>query len=185
MVCGSPLTRSVAVACSNVVDGSLNETNHPQASGAPVRVLVQRLHPLAVLPRYAWPHDAGADLVTTESAVLEPGARAVLPTGLAMALPAGYAAFIHPRSGLAARVGLGLVNSPGTIDAGFRGELRVIVINLDPSQPIRLAAGDRIAQLVIQRVASVDFVEAGSLPPAQRGTGGHGSTGGAIALQSD
>jgi len=144
----------------------------------PVRVLVQRLDPDVPLPRYALPADAGADVVTTVGIRLEPGQRAVLPTGIAIALPDGYAAFVHPRSGLAARAGMSLVNTPGTIDAGYRGELKVIVINHDPRSPIDLKRGDRIAQLVIQRVEGATFVEVERLPDSERGAGGHGSTGG-------
>src|SRR3954447_7738207 len=106
--------------------------------GAPVDVLVQRLDTDLPLPAYAHPGDAGADLVTTVDAELAPGERAVLPTGLALALPEGYAAFVHPRSGLAARCGVSLVNAPGTIDAGYRGEIKVIIVNLDPRTPVRL-----------------------------------------------
>ena len=128
------------------------------------------------------PGDAGADIVTTVDAVLAPGQRAVLPTGLAIALPDGYAAFVHPRSGLAARTGLALVNAPGTIDAGYRGEIKVIVVNHDQTTPVVLHRGDRIAQLVIQRVEAGDFIEVDDLPSSARGGGGHGSTGGAAAL---
>lgn len=148
----------------------------------PVRVLVRRLDPDTPLPCYALPSDAGADIVTTIDAILQPGERAVLPTGIAMALPQGYAAFVHPRSGLAARAGMSLVNAPGTIDAGYRGELKVIVINHDLRSPIELHRGDRIAQLVIQRVENATFVEVDELPASERGAGGHGSTGGAHAL---
>lgn len=148
----------------------------------PVRVLVQRIDAGVPLPRYALPGDAGADVVTTVGIRLEPGERAVLPTGIAIALPDGYAAFVHPRSGLAARAGMSLVNTPGTIDAGYRGELKVIVINHDPRSPIELNRGDRIAQLVIQRVEEAAFVEVERLPDSERGAGGHGSTGGAGAL---
>lgn len=148
----------------------------------PVRVLVQLLDPAVPLPQYALPGDAGADIVTTVDATLQPGERAVLPTGIAMALPDGYAAFVHPRSGLAARAGMSLVNTPGTIDAGYRGELKVIVINHDPRSSIELHRGDRIAQLVIQRVESATFVAVDELPVSERGVGGHGSTGGAHAL---
>lgn len=144
-------------------------------------VLVARLHPAAVLPTYALPGDAGADLVTTADVTLAPGERAVVPTGVAIALPEGYAAFVHPRSGLAARAGLGLVNGPGTIDAGYRGEIKVIVINHDLHEPIHLAVGDRVAQLVIQRVEYGRFDEVAQLPESVRGTGGHGSTGGFTA----
>jgi dUTP pyrophosphatase len=107
-----------------------------------------------------------------------------LPTGLAIALPAGYAAFVHPRSGLAARVGLGLVNAPGTIDSGYRGEIKVIVINHDTARSLTLARGERIAQLVFQRVERASFVEVDQLPASERAAGGHGSTGGAAALRS-
>ena len=120
--------------------------------------------------------------MTTVDAVLAPGQRIVLPTGIAMALPVGYAAFVHPRSGLAARLGLSMVNAPGTIDAGYRGEIKVIAINLDPVSPIRLQRGDRIAQLVVQRVERAEFTEVDALPGSERGAGGHGSTGGANAL---
>jgi dUTP pyrophosphatase len=153
----------------------------PAAADAPT-VLVQRIDADSPLPLYALPGDAGADIVTAEDVTLQPGQRAVLPTGLALAVPPGYAAFVHPRSGLAARAGLGLVNSPGTIDSGYRGEVKVVVINHDTAQPLRLRRGDRIAQLVIQRVAHARFLEVTQLPPSQRGTGGHGSTGGARAL---
>ncbi|HVU92508.1 MAG TPA: dUTP diphosphatase [Jatrophihabitans sp.] len=146
------------------------------------RVLVQRLDPELPLPAYALPGDAGADIVTAEDVDLAPGERAVLPTGLAIALPPGHAAFVHPRSGLAARAGLGLVNAPGTIDAGYRGEIKVVVINHDRSQPLRLRRGERIAQLVVQRVEHAEFVEVAALPASERGAGGHGSTGGAAVL---
>jgi dUTP pyrophosphatase len=149
---------------------------HPE-----LEIQVRRLDPAVPLPAYAHPGDAGADLVTTEAAVLAPGERAVLPTGIAMAVPDGYAAFVHPRSGLAATMGVALVNAPGTIDAGYRGEIKVIVVNLDPREPVRFSAGDRIAQLVLQRVEHARFVETDELPDSVRGTGGHGSTGGFTA----
>jgi dUTP pyrophosphatase len=136
------------------------------------------------LPVYALPGDAGADIVTGVDIELAPGERAVLPTGLAIALPDGYAAFVHPRSGLAARAGLALVNAPGTIDSGYRGEIKVIVINHDPSAALRLSRGERIAQLVVQRVERAAFVEVAALPPSARAAGGHGSTGGAAALRA-
>jgi dUTP pyrophosphatase len=148
-----------------------------------VTVPVRRLDPAAPLPSYAFDDDAGADVVTTVDTTLAPGERAVLPTGIAIAVPSGYAAFVHPRSGLAARVGLSLVNAPGTIDAGYRGEIKVVVINHDPIRPIVLRRGDRIAQLVLQRVERATFSEVGELPAAPRGAGGHGSTGGAEALR--
>lgn len=143
-----------------------------------VPILVHRLDPEVPLPAYAHPGDAGADLVTTIDAELAPGERAVLPTGLSIALPDGYAAFVHARSGLAARCGVALVNAPGTIDAGYRGEIKVILVNLDPVLPVRFARGDRIAQLVIQRVERAAFHEVNLLPGSDRGEGGHGSTGG-------
>jgi dUTP pyrophosphatase len=153
-----------------------------QGADATLRVLVQRLDAGVALPVYALPGDAGADIVVAEDICLAPGERAVLRTGLAIALPDGYAAFVHPRSGLAARAGLGLVNAPGTIDSGYRGEVKLIVINHDPSVPLRLARGERVAQLVFQRVERASFVEVAELPPSDRGGGGHGSTGGAAAL---
>lgn len=140
-------------------------------------VLVTRIDPQAPLPQYAHPGDAGADLVTTVDAELAPGERVLLPTGIALALPDGYAAFVHPRSGLAARYGVSLVNAPGTVDAGYRGEIQVSVINLDPRETVRFRRGDRIAQLVIQRVARARFHEVERLPGSHRGSGGFGSTG--------
>lgn len=160
-------------------------TAHGPASPATtLRVLVQRLDAGVPLPVYALPGDAGADIVAAQDLRLAPGERALLPTGIAIALPDGYAAFVHPRSGLAVRAGLGLVNAPGTIDAGYRGELKVIVINHDPSEAIVLRRGDRVAQLVFQRVEQAEFVEVEQLPPSIRAAGGHGSTGGATALQA-
>ena len=147
-----------------------------------MEVLVQRLDPGVPLPAYALPGDAGADVVTTVDAELAPGERAVLPTGLALALPDGYAVFVHPRSGLAARCGMSLVNAPGTVDSGYRGEVKVIVINHDPVAPLKLARGDRIAQLVLQRVERAVFTPVAALPATERGAGGHGSTGGHAQL---
>jgi dUTP pyrophosphatase len=145
-------------------------------------VLVQRLDSGVPLPAYALPGDAGADIVTAVDITLAPGERALLPTGIAIALPDGYAAFVHPRSGLAARAGLALVNAPGTIDSGYRGEIKVIVINHDRLQPLHLARGERVAQLVVQQVERAAFVEVDELPDSERGAGGHGSTGGAAVL---
>jgi dUTP pyrophosphatase len=130
------------------------------------------------VPSYAQPGDAGADLHAAVDVELAPGERAVVPTGVAIALPDGYAGFVHPRSGLAARAGLALVNAPGTIDAGYRGEIKVIVVNLDPRDTIRLSRGDRVAQLVVQRVEAVDFDVVAELPESTRAEGGFGSTGG-------
>ncbi|HZC70182.1 MAG TPA: dUTP diphosphatase [Jatrophihabitans sp.] len=148
----------------------------------PPKVLVQRIDSGVPLPAYALPGDAGADIVTAIDITLAPGERAVLPTGLAIALPEGFAAFVHPRSGLAARAGLGVVNAPGTIDAGYRGEIKVIVINHDRSEPLHLTRGERVAQVVVQRVERAAFVEVDELPVSERGVGGHGSTGGAAVL---
>jgi len=144
-------------------------------------VLITRLDPGVPLPSYEHPGDAGADLVTTLDATLAPGERALLPTGIAIALPDGYAAFVHPRSGLAVRFGVSLVNAPGTVDAGYRGEIKVSVINLDPSTPVVFHRGDRIAQLVIQPVVRARFHEVEQLPGSARGDGGFGSTGGHAA----
>jgi dUTP pyrophosphatase len=149
-----------------------------QRAVPPARVLLRRLDAALPLPSYSHPGDAGADLLTTVDVELPPGARAVVPTGVAIALPAGHAAFVHPRSGLAARLGLALVNAPGTIDAGYRGEIKVIVVNLDPVTPITLRRGDRVAQLVVQRVERAEFVEVDELPESVRAEGGFGSTGG-------
>lgn len=143
-----------------------------------VEVLIRRLDPEVPLPAYAHPGDAGADLVTTVDVELAPGERAMVPTGLGIALPDGYAAFVHPRSGLAARCGLSIVNTPGTVDAGYRGEIKVMLVNLDPATPIVLRRGDRVAQLVVQRVEEATFVEVERLPESPRGDGGYGSTGG-------
>ncbi len=141
-------------------------------------VLIRRIDPAVPLPSRAHPGDAGVDLVTTAAAELAPGERAVLPTGVAIALPDGYAAFVHPRSGLAARCGVAMVNAPGTVDAGYRGEIKVIVVNLDPRETVRFEPFDRIAQLVVQQVETVRFHEVAELPGSARGTGGLGSTGG-------
>ncbi len=143
-----------------------------------VEVLVRRLDPEVPLPGYAHPGDAGCDLVTTVDVELGPGERALLPTGIALALPDGYAAFVHPRSGLAARHGVGIVNAPGTVDAGYRGEVQVVVVNHDPVESVRLRRLDRVAQLVVQRVERVLWRETDALPDSARGTGGYGSTGG-------
>ena len=145
---------------------------------------MRRLDPDIPLPSYAHPGDAGCDLVTTRDADVAPGERVVLPTGLSLALPDGYAAFVHPRSGLAARCGVAMVNAPGTVDAGYRGEIKVIVINLDPFETVRFARLDRIAQLVIQRVEKVRLHEVTELPGSARSDGGFGSTGGHTAHQS-
>ena len=141
-------------------------------------VLVTRLDPDIPLPAYEQPGDAGADLRSAVDITLAPGERAMVPTGIAIALPEGHAAFVHPRSGLAIKHGLSMVNTPGTIDAGYRGEISVLLINHDPRDPIDIKRGDRIAQLVIQKVEHAAFVEAAELPDSSRGSGGFGSTGG-------
>jgi dUTP pyrophosphatase len=143
-----------------------------------VEVQLLRLDPELPAPAYAHPGDAGADLLTAVDVTLEPGERALVPTGIAIALPAGYVALVHPRSGLAARHGLSIVNTPGTVDAGYRGEIKVLLVNLDPRDPVVLRRGDRIAQLVVQRVERAAFVEVEELPDSRRGAGGYGSTGG-------
>ena len=142
-----------------------------------VDVLVRRLDPDVALPSYAHPGDAGLDLVTTVDAVVPPGERVLLPTGIAIALPEGYAAFVHPRSGLAVKFGVSLVNAPGTIDAAYRGEIAVSLVNLDPRDAVTLRRGDRIAQLVIQQVALAVLHEVDTLPGSDRGEGGFGSSG--------
>jgi dUTP pyrophosphatase len=142
-----------------------------------VPLLVQRLDPELPLPSYSHPGDAGADLVSSRDLTLAPGARATVPTGIAIALPDGYAAFVHPRSGLAARHGLTIVNAPGTVDAGYRGEIQVTLLNTDATEAVDIRRGDRIAQLVVQRVERAELVEVERLPGSDRGTGGFGSTG--------
>jgi dUTP pyrophosphatase len=137
-----------------------------------------RVDPDLPLPSYAHPGDAGADLRTAVDLTLAPGERAMVPTGVALALPDGYVALVHPRSGLAARHGLAIVNTPGTIDAGYRGEIKVMLINHDLVEPVELRRGDRVAQLVVQRFEEVRFVEVDALPASVRGAGGYGSTGG-------
>ena len=143
-----------------------------------VRVLISRLDPDLPMPHVAHPGDAGADLYAREDVSLPPGQRALVPTGVAIALPAGYAAFVHPRSGLAARHGITVVNAPGTIDAGYRGEILVNLLNTDTREAFTIARGDRIAQLVVQAVCEAHFVEVESLPGSHRGDTGHGDSGG-------
>jgi dUTP pyrophosphatase len=145
-----------------------------------VEVLITRLDDEMPLPSYAHPGDAGADLATTVDVRLDPGERVMVPTGIAIALPDGYVALVHPRSGLAATYGVSIVNAPGTVDAGYRGEIKVLLINLDRSQPVTLHRGDRIAQLVVQPVERARFVEVDRLPGSARGDGGYGSTGGFV-----
>jgi dUTP pyrophosphatase len=146
-----------------------------------VRVQIRRLDPASPLPTYAHRGDAGADLTSRIDVTIGPGERVLVPTGITLALPEGHAGFTHPRSGLAARHGITIVNAPGTIDAGYRGEILVNLINLDPLEAFSVHRGDRIAQLVVQRVATVEFVDVSpgdSLPDSPRGETGHGASGG-------
>src|SRR5207248_2959254 len=141
-------------------------------------VPIVRLDPELPLPSYARPGDAGADLVARADHVLAPGGgRALIPTGIAVALPAGYAGFVQPRSGLALRHGVTCLNTPGLIDCGYRDELRVLLVNTDPSEWYEVRRGDRIAQLVVQRVETVSFEVVDALPDSERGTGGFGHSG--------
>jgi dUTP pyrophosphatase len=148
-------------------------TNPPR-----VQVLISRLDPDLPMPCYAHPGDAGVDLYARQDVVLGAGERALVPTGVALALPAGYAAFVHPRSGLATRHGITVVNAPGTVDAGYRGEILVNLLNTDAREGFTIARGDRIAQLVVQQVSEALFVEVRSLPGSHRGDNGHGASGG-------
>ena len=147
-------------------------------------VQIRRLDAGVPLPTYAHPADAGADLVSTVDLELAPGERTLVPTGIAIALPEGFAGVIHPRSGLALRHGLSVVNTPGTIDAGYRGEVKVLLVNHDLREPVRIARGDRIAQLVVQRVEHVRFVEVDGLEDSVRGEGGYGSSGGHASIEA-
>ena len=142
-----------------------------------MKLQLKRLDPGLPVPRYATEGDAGLDLFAAEDVTLKPGERAAVPTGIAIALEPGHAGFVHARSGRALRDGLALVNAPGVVDAGYRGEVRVIVVNLDPDEPIYIKRGEKVAQLVVQRIeqAEIEVVEA--LPDSERGTGGFGSTG--------
>jgi dUTP pyrophosphatase len=141
---------------------------------------VRRLDPEVPLPSYAHPGDAGLDLAAAAEVELPPGARAAVPTGIAVAIPAGWVGLVHPRSGLARRHGVTVTNAPGTIDAGYRGEVQVLLINLG-REPVILRRGDRIAQLLLQRVGTAQVVEVDELDDTSRGAGGFGSTGGASA----
>jgi dUTP pyrophosphatase len=148
-----------------------------------IPVLITRLDESLPLPAYEHPGDAGLDLRAAEPVSIAPGERALVSTGVAIALPAGFAAFLHPRSGLALRAGLGMVNAPGVIDAGYRGEIKVILINHDLHETIDIAHGDRIAQLVISQVEMAELVEVAELPGTHRAGGGFGSTGGHAKVQ--
>ena len=142
-----------------------------------IEVLISTTDDTAPIPAYAHPGDAGADLTTRDAVTLAPGERLTVRTGVRIALPAGYVALIHPRSGLASKHGVTIVNAPGTVDAGYRGELMVTLLNTDTRESVEFAAGDRIAQLVIQRVEHARFVPVSSLPGSLRGESGFGSTG--------
>ncbi|RIK13365.1 MAG: dUTP diphosphatase [Acidobacteria bacterium] len=151
----------------------------PDVSASPrtVPVALRRLDDGLPVPRQARPDDAGVDLHAREDLTLAPGQRALVPTGIAIALPPGWAGFVHPRSGLAARHGISVVNAPGTVDAGYRGEILVNLVNTDRAEPFTVRRGDRIAQLVVQQVAAPLFEVVDELPPSERGAGGHGHTG--------
>lgn len=146
-----------------------------------VPVPIRRLDPDLPVPSYAHPGDAGADLHAASGVALAPGERALVPTGVALALPEGFVGLVHPRSGLAARHGISIVNAPGTVDSGYRGEILVNLVNLDPHQTFTVQRGDRIAQLVVQRVEQAAFVEVDSLDDTSRGDTGHGASGGFAA----
>jgi len=147
-----------------------------QPVGGDIEVAVRRLRPDAVLPSYAHPGDAGLDLTAVEAVTLAPGERTAVPTGLAVAIPVGWVGLVHPRSGLARRHGLTVANAPGTIDAGYRGEVQVLLINLG-ADTVQLPAGERVAQLLLQSVGRARVVEADDLGETARGAGGFGSTG--------
>jgi dUTP pyrophosphatase len=167
-----------------VPDPTVRNAALPEVAVPEVEVPVRLTSPHDVVPAYALPGDAGADLSVAEDVELAPLERALVGTGVAVAIPEGYAGFVHPRSGLAHRLGLSLVNAPGTIDAGYRGEIKVNLVNLDPTTPLTLRRGDRVAQLVVQPVVRARFVPVEQLPDSPRGTGGHGSTGGHASAQS-
>ncbi|MGH8793625.1 MAG: dUTP diphosphatase [Stackebrandtia sp.] len=149
-----------------------------------VTVAIRRLDPGLPLPTYSHPGDAGADLYAAADVTLEPGQRALVGAGVAIALPEGYAGFVHPRSGLAARCGVTVLNAPGTVDAGYRGEIKINLVNTDRAETVTVRRGDRVAQLVVQPVARAGFREVDALPDTPRGDGGHGSTGGHQALET-
>jgi dUTP pyrophosphatase len=152
---------------------------------ADLSIALHRLDPELPVPRYAHPGDAGADLCAAEAVTLGPGERHTVPTGVSIALPDGYAAFVVPRSGLAMRHGITIVNAPGTVDAGYRGEIRVTVLNTDRSMPYDIAVGDRIAQLIVMPVTRARFIPVDSLPDSHRGTAGFGSSGYTVTQSGD
>jgi dUTP pyrophosphatase len=160
---------------ASIGDGARNRQS--PIGSPPVKVEFQRLDPAVSIPRPARPGDAGLDLAANADVVVAPGERALIPTGLAVAIPEGHAGLVLPRSGLASRRGLTLANAPGLIDAGYRGEVTIAVVNLDPREKVEISRGDRIAQLVVMPLAPVEPVEVAELPGSSRGTGGFGSTG--------
>jgi dUTP pyrophosphatase len=167
----------VGPAAQREIDGPTT-SGSGREPGVVLTVPVVRLDPDLPLPAYGTRGDAGADLVARSAATLAPGGgRALIPTGIAVAIPEGYAGFVQPRSGLALRHGVTCLNTPGLIDAGYRDELAVLLVNTDPDQAYEVARGDRIAQLVIQRVETADFTEVSALDDTERGLGGFGSTG--------
>ena len=171
--------KGAAVLPGRIAPGRKVESrNVTHGAGDVVEVLLHQVDPGLPAPGYAHAGDAGADLCTREDVVIGPGERKTVPTGVSIALPDGYAAFVHPRSGLAARHGVTIVNAPGTVDAGFRGEVTVTLLNTDSREPVSFVRGDRIAQLVIQAVSRARFVLVENLPGSHRGAGGLGSTGG-------
>lgn len=151
-------------------------TSDVRSDDGELRLRVERRHPAAVLPGYAHPGDAGLDLVTVADVHLDPGERTAVPTGLAIAVPDGWVGLVHPRSGLSRRHGLTVANAPGTIDAGYRGEVQVLLVNLG-AEAVTLAVGDRVAQLLLQRVGRAEVVEVDHLDDTARGAGGFGSSG--------
>ena len=158
--------------------GSVHVTGPSLVPPTTVPIEVRRLDPELPLPSYAHPGDAGADLRAASDVTLEPGERALVPTGVALAIPVGWVGLVHPRSGLATKHGLSIVNAPGTVDSGYRGEILVNLVNLDPRAAFTVRRGDRIAQLVVQQVARVEFHEVDSLEATPRGDTGHGASGG-------
>lgn len=167
------LSTELSAAATGVMESTL---------GRSLDIAIRQIDPDLPLPAYAHPGDAGADLYAATDVEIEPGHRAVVPTGIAIELPDGYVGLVHPRSGLAARLGVTVLNAPGTVDAGYRGEIMVILINHDLTATAKIARGDRIAQLVVQRVERAHFRPTGDLSDSARGAGGHGSTGGHAGL---
>ena len=165
--------------------GAARVADVPDLPPSDLDVPVSLLSSEGTVPRYALPGDAGADLTLAEDVELAPLQRALVGTGVAVAIPEGYAGFVHPRSGLAHRLGLSLVNAPGTIDSGYRGEIKVNLVNLDPTTPLTLRRGDRVAQLVVQPVVRARFVPVEELPGSERGAGGHGSPGVATTVDEE